>query len=187
MLSAACLTTSVRTSGQDVAVKSNILYDASTTINAGMEFALSPKWTIDISGNYNPWTFSDNRKWKHWLVQPEARWWACNKFMGSFIGLHLLGGQYNVGNIPLDVKFLGTDFSKLDESRFQGWMAGAGFAYGYDWAVSRHMNIEFELGLGVVYSTYDQFECPECGRKEGSGNHFYVGPTKAAISLVYLF
>lgn len=175
------------TDGQNFAVKTNLLYDATTTINAGVEVGLSPRWTLDVSGNYNPWEFSDNRKWKHWLVQPEARWWMCNKFMGSFLGFHALGGQYNVGNIPSDFKFLGTDFGKLEDSRYQGWMLGAGVTYGYDWAVANHFNIEFELGLGVVYSKYDQFECPECGKKQGSGDHFYVGPTKVAISLVYVF
>ena len=41
-----------------LAVKSNLLYDATTTMNLGIEFGLAPKWTLDISGNYNPWTFS---------------------------------------------------------------------------------------------------------------------------------
>lgn len=80
--------------GQNVALKTNVLYDATATVNAGVEFSIAPKWTMDISGNYNGWSFSDNRKWKHWLVQPEIRWWFCNKFMRSFLGFHLLGAQY---------------------------------------------------------------------------------------------
>lgn len=59
---------------QKVAVKTNLLYDATSTINLGTEFGLSPKWTLDVSANYNPWTYSNNKKWKHWLVQPEARY-----------------------------------------------------------------------------------------------------------------
>lgn len=51
--------------GQNVALKTNILYDATATVNAGVEFSVAPKWTMDISGNYNGWNFSDNRKWKH--------------------------------------------------------------------------------------------------------------------------
>ena len=43
----------------------NVLYDATATVNAGVEFSVAPKWTMDISGNYNGWNFSDNRKWKH--------------------------------------------------------------------------------------------------------------------------
>lgn len=48
-----------------MALKTNVLYDATATVNAGVEFSVAPKWTMDISGNYNSWNFSDNRKWKH--------------------------------------------------------------------------------------------------------------------------
>ncbi len=47
---------------QKVALKTNLLYDATSTMNLGFEFGLSPKWTLDVSGNYNPWTFSKNKK-----------------------------------------------------------------------------------------------------------------------------
>ena len=36
---------------QDIALKSNILYDASGTINLGAEVGLAPRWTLDVSGN----------------------------------------------------------------------------------------------------------------------------------------
>ncbi|MGL5261004.1 MAG: DUF3575 domain-containing protein, partial [Bacteroides sp.] len=80
---------------QKAAIKTNVLYDATTTFNLGVEFGLSPKWTLDVSGNYNPWTFDNNKKWKHWFVQPEARYWLCEKFNGHFFGFHAHTGQYN--------------------------------------------------------------------------------------------
>ena len=92
-------------SAQDIAIKTNLLYDISTTINLGAEFRLAPKWTLDLSANYNPFTFSDSKKWKHWMAQPEVRYWLCESFNGHFFGLHLLGGQFNVGNVdfPLGI------------------------------------------------------------------------------------
>ncbi len=65
--------------------------------------------------------------------------------MGSFIGFHALGGSHNIGNVDLDFKFLGTDFSKLKDYRYEGWFVGAGVAYGYTWALSKHWNFEAEL------------------------------------------
>ena len=47
-------------------------------------------------------------------------------------------GHGNVRGIDLDVDFLGTDFSKLKDSRFQGWFVGAGVSYGYDWVLNKH-------------------------------------------------
>lgn len=54
------LALAVQVQAQQVAVKTNLVYDVTTTFNVGVELALSPKWTLDVSGNYNPWTFSDN-------------------------------------------------------------------------------------------------------------------------------
>ena len=78
---------------QDWAVKTNLLHDATTTINLGVEAAVAEKWTIDLSGNWNPFQFSDNKKWKHWMAQPEVRYWTCRKFGGHFFAAHRLVGQ----------------------------------------------------------------------------------------------
>lgn len=180
----ACIGFTYMAMAQKVAVKTNLLYDATTTLNLGAEFGLSPKWTLDVSGNYNPWTFKDNKKIKHWQVQPEARYWFCNKMMGHFVGFHALGGQYNIGGkIPL----LSAVYPEMKEHRYEGFMVGAGIAYGYAWTLAKHWNLEGEIGLGYVYSHYKQFKCEKCGEKEGSGDHHYVGPTKAALNLVYVF
>ena len=173
---------------QKVAVKTNVVYDATANINAGLELGLAKRWTLDVSGNLNVRDMSNGRKWKHWLAQPELRYWLCDRFAGHFFALHLHGGQYNVGGLKNDIKFLGTDFSKLGDYRFQGWFAGAGLAYGYTWILGKHWNLEAELGFGYSYTKYDRFECVGCGKKvEEDKDHHYVGPTKAAINLVYLF
>lgn len=173
---------------QKVAVKTNVVYDAAANVNAGVEFGLAPKWTFDVSGNLNAWDMSHGRKWKHWFAQPEFRYWFCDRFSGHFLGMHLHGGQYNVGGLKNSISFLGTDFSRLGDSRFQGWFAGAGIAYGYSWILNKHWNLEAEIGFGYSYTKYDRFECVGCGRKvEENMDHHYVGPTKAAINLVYLF
>lgn len=174
--------------GQDWAVKTNLLYDATATINAGAEMGIAPKWTVDLSGNLNAWNMGDGKRWKHWLIQPEARYWLCDRFAGHFVGAHLLGGQYNVGGIDTDFEVFGIDFASLKNHRYQGWFAGAGIAYGYSWILGRHWNLEAEIGLGYIYTEYDKFECAGCGKKvkKDKGKH-YVGPTKAALNLVYVF
>lgn len=172
---------------QKAAIKTNLLYDALLNVNAGVEIGLAPKWTLDLSGNYNAWTIHDH-KWKHWLAQPEARYWFCDRFSRHFLGIHALGGMYNVGNIKNNINFLGTDFSKLTDYRFQGWAVGGGIAYGYAFILGKHWNLEAEVGFGYVYTRYDVLQCQDCGRRIASDRpHHYVGPTKAALNLVYLF
>lgn len=175
------------TLAQNVALKTNVLYDATCTLNGGVEVRFAPQWTGDLSGNLNAWTV-DGRKWKHWAVQPEVRYWFCQAFAGHFVGAHLIGGQYNFGNLDMPFRFLGTNYKNLKDYRYQGWMGGAGVAYGYSWILDRHWNIEAEIGIGWVYTRYDRYECADCGRKVDSDRpHNYFGPTKAAINLIYTF
>lgn len=111
------LITGSRVWAQDMALKTNLLYDATTTINLGYEVALNHKTTLDIWINYNPWTlghkwvgikdagsdFVEKRdtKLKHFMIQPEVRWWLCEKFNGHFFGVHIHGGVFDVGAIKM--------------------------------------------------------------------------------------
>lgn len=47
---------------QKIALKSNLLYDATTTMNLGLEFGLARKWTLDVPVNYNPWKPDNGRR-----------------------------------------------------------------------------------------------------------------------------
>ena len=172
---------------QDWAIKTNLLYDATATVNVGVEIGLAPKWTLDVSGNLNAWNWNDHTKWKHWLFQPEARYWFCDRFSRHFIGVHAIGAAFNFGGINNNISFLGTDFSVLKDKRYQGYAYGGGVAYGFAFMLSEHINLELEAGFGYMYLDYDVFDCGNCGRRIGDGNHHYIGPTKAAINLVFVF
>lgn len=167
-------------SAQKVAVKTNLLYDVTTTLNLGAEFRLAPKWTLDVSGNYNPFHFKNDKKMKHWLVQPEARYWLCEAFNGHFFALHALGGQFNVAGMDLGI------FPSFKNNRYQGWMVGAGIGYGYQFVLGKHWNLGFEIGAGWIHADYDKYECPHCGEWKGSDKKDYFGVTKAAVSLIYI-
>ncbi len=178
----------VQLQAQKIAVKSNLLYDLTATVNAGVEIGLAPKWTVDLSGNFNGWDITENKKWKHWAVQPEVRYWFCDRFAGHFVGIHAHGGQYNIGGVDFGLNLFGTDFGKLKDSRYQGWFAGGGIAYGYAWILGKHWNFEAEIGIGYSYTEFDRFECGHCGEKLDTGKpHHYFGVTKTALNLVYVF
>ena len=187
ILSFIALFSAKESSAQEWALKSNLLYDATTTINLGFETALAEKWTFDLSGNWNPFQFEDNMKWKHWLIQPEFRYWTCRKIGGHFFAAHHLGGQYNFGTIDGLPNFLGSDLSQLADHRYEGWYAGAGVGYGYAWMLGKHWNLEAEIGVGATYTNFEKYECPKCGKRVGTDDHIYYGLTKLAINLVYLF
>lgn len=162
----------MKLSAQDIAVKTNGLYWLATTLNAGAEFALNNKMTLDISGAYNPWTFKDDKKMRFWLIQPEMKYWLCEKFEGHFIGLHLHGAQY---------------FGGFAKKRYDGYLAGGGFTYGYDWILSPHWNLEAAIGIGYARLWYKESERIPCLKYSENMHKNYFGPTKVAISLMYIF
>ena len=170
-----------------VGIKTNIIPDALLSPNLGVEIGLAPHWSLDLTGEINFWSVN-HHTWKHWLAQPEARYWFCDRFAGHFLGFHALGGQYNFGNLHNNITFLGSRFKNLTDYRYQGWAAGAGIAYGYAWVLGKHWNLEAEIGIGWLYTRYDKFSCMDCGRKlESNRPHNYVGPTKLALNFEYIF
>ena len=174
----AILLASVNSSlAQKWAVKSNLLYDATATINLGVEAALGPRVTLDISGNYNPWEFGDAR-WKHWLIQPEVRYWLCESFNGHFFGLHAHYAEYNAGGINFNADF--------HRNRYQGHLYGAGLSYGYQWLLGNRWSMEAVLGVGYARLDHSKYPCATCGTIQKSEKKNYFGPTKAAVSIIYI-
>lgn len=179
-----------RAHAQVAGIKTNLLYDATATVNLGVEVGLASKLSLDISGNLNLWTWKNNMKWKHWMVQPELRLWTCQRFAGHFFGVHALAGQFNVGNIPIpkDFRFLGVHYGALANTRYEGWGFGAGLAYGYALPIGKHWNLEAEIGIGALYGIANSFDCDVCNRPLAQNiRKFTPMLTKAAINIVYLF
>ena len=168
---------------QKVAVKTNLLYWATSTPNIGFEFGLGERTTLELSGGYNPWTLnkSENRKFKHFLVAPEFRYWLCEGFQGHFFGIHAGYGEYNISGIGMPFKA-----GITRNNRYQGWGVGAGIAYGYSWIIGKRWNLEATVGVGYIYTEYDKYECRTCGRFKGFDSKHYFGPTKLGISFVYM-
>ena len=134
----------LRTAGPRFAVRTNALYWATASLNAGFEVGLDPRTSWEVAGGYNPWTFGDNRKLKFWTAQTEFRYWLRRRFAGHFFGLHVLYADYNAGG----VKLFG-----MGDRRYEGFLYGAGLSYGYQWVVGRRWNIEAMLGVGYIRNT----------------------------------
>lgn len=174
--------------GPKVAFKTNLLMDALLSPNIGVETPVAPRWTLDFSFEINAWKLSHQRRWKHWFVQPEFRYWIGKRMSGHFLAINATGGQYNVSGVGASLNLLGTDFSAIRDYRFQGWMLGAGIAYGYTWHFTPHWAIEGEIGIGYFGTHYRRYHCKGCGKlDEDHLTHNYYGPTKAAVNLVYAF
>ena len=56
------LTTSGSVKAQDVALKTNLLGWATTSLNAGIEIGTAEKQTAQVFATLNPWTFSGSKR-----------------------------------------------------------------------------------------------------------------------------
>lgn len=178
-----------------LAVKTNLLYDATTTPNVGLEYAFGMRNTIQLVYGLNPWVFNSEthgkRDAKHWVLMPEYRRWLCSKFNGHFFGVHAMGGEFNASNVSLPIPgafFGGENITRgVRDRRYQGDFIGIGATYGYQWILGKHWNLEAEVGVGYGHVWYDKFLCGTCGNKLSEGTTNYVGITKLGISILYLF
>lgn len=179
-----CAQTEIRQlKASGVGLKTNIPYWGTATFNAGIEFRLARKWTLDIEAGLNPFTGKNDdgsygKSLKHLRIHPELRYWFCESFYKHFIGLHIPYVLYNVS----DIKILGTE-----NERHQGWGAGVGLSYGYSWLFSKHWNLEATIGVGYLYLDSEKYPCTNCGSKLENVKKHYFGPTQAAINLIYQF
>ena len=166
-----------------IAAKTNIPHWATVTPNLGVEVLFGDNLTLELSGGYNPFEFGNGQYWKHWVLWPELRYWAWEPFSGHFFGLHGVFAKFDVQGLTIPINKL----APLKERRCQGDFNGIGLSYGYAWIVGNNWLIEATVGGGYARVNYDVFSKGENGFKISEGQKHYFGPTKGAISLVYVF
>lgn len=168
------------------AVKTNVLHDVSTlSLNVAGEYAFRPQWSAELGTSVNFWGSWGGSRLDHVLLEPEIKYWFCEKFSGWFVDAHGIGGYANVGNF-WDFSTIGPRFPDLRNYQLRdAFMLGLGIGGGYDFILNRHWNLELEAGLGYIYTIGNEYDGTTLLLK---GSEFdYVGPTKLAVSIVYLF
>ena len=167
---------------QTLAVKNDLLTGALSSPNLSVEVKLSDRFTLEAGFHYNPFPAGGDKRWKHWFVQPELRYWMCQPFGGHFFGAHLMYGVYNAGDMKLPLGL----FKGVRSSRYEGAFLGLGVSYGYHFILSPRWSIETSLGVGFLHIGYERYRCLHCGEQTGGGYKNFIAPTRAAVSLVYL-
>lgn len=159
--------------GSNVWLKTDIPYWALLVANLGVEVRLSDHWSLDIPVMYSPYTVSPSFRFRIFAVQPSARYWLRADMTGHFFGIHAMGGMFNL--------------SVNDSRRFQdingAW--GGGIDYGYTLRFSKHWGMEFNIGVGYLWSKYETFYNIENGASYNRTTLNYFGITRLGISLIY--
>lgn len=165
------------------ALRTNLLVPA---LNIGAEVPLGERWSVSAD-YYYPWIWPSkmNRNCFEllgWSV--EGRYWFGNdrqpqqRLRGHSVGLYAAAGYY--------------DFERNYQGQ-QGEFVSTGLDYTYAMGIGRRkrLNLEFTLALGYIRSWGRNYTVPGPGGElypePGTVIFDYVGPTKAAVSLVVPF
>ena len=154
------------------------------TPNIAVELPLGQKWSILAEYTFPWWLSRDNSQaWQILKWDIGARWWFSSHnpcrpmdcLRGHFLGIDLSAGYYDI------------------EPSHRGWQGEfqlAGLEYGYSWAFGDHWRLEANIGAGIMLSHYRQYHADAADEHlvfTNSGRLTWLGPTKAGISIKYLF
>lgn len=167
----------IASKAQSVAVKTNLLYDALLIPSLGLEVKLDSSMTFNVSATYCPFSYSSDRKWKNWQVQPEIRYWFRHAFNGPFVGFCTMNGGFNINDIPL---------LSLKYHRVQGRFNGVGITVGWHRIVSPHWSFELSLSAGYLHFHYDKYHSGTFDDQEYEKKFDYVGPMAISFAMVYI-
>lgn len=171
-----------------IAIRTNLAYAASATPNLGFEIPVGDRFSLGLNTGLKPWPRwlawdwdkMVEKKWRHFLIAPEFRFWPSGIYDELFIGADLIYTHYNVGS----VKFPFGMYPAVRNYRLQGDFYGMGVFVGWSWWLSDHFRLEAEAGIGAGYANAKKYECAYCGAELGSHRGPVLIP-KVGINLVY--
>lgn len=162
------------------ALKTNLLYDAILMPSLELEYLINEKWSVAAIGDVAWWSIKPRHQYYQIAtIYPEARWWfkTKNPWHGHYLGMYAGGTWYDLEN---------------GGRGYKGEGGFAGISYGYMFPVGRNLSLEFEVGVGYLYTEYEEYlPVPY----EGTTHYVYqqtsalnyVGPLKLKFSLVWRF
>lgn len=167
----------------------NLLYDALLVPNVGGELYAGRSWSVAGNWMYGWWDTRSRHRW--WRVY--GGWVSLRKWFGRRAAEKPLTGHH----IGVYVQTLTYDFEFGGTGRMGGEPGGnifdrasyaAGLEYGFALPVGRRLNLDFTIGAGYLGGTYYEY-LPIDNHYvwQATKERHWFGPTRAEISLVWLF
>jgi hypothetical protein len=166
-----------------VALRTNLLYDATLSPNLGADVRVDSLWTIGLLVGVNAWDIdkTENKKWRHALFSLRARKYQKYLFQKGYFEGDLIYSHFNVGSTKIPFGL----YSAVKDHRLQGDLVALGGKYGYSWILARDWRVEAEAGVAVGYAWFKEYDCPHCGTFLGNGDRIFLLP-QLGINVVYI-
>lgn len=167
-----------------VALRTNLLYDATLSPNLGVDVRVDSTWTVGLLAGMNAWDIDKekNKKWRHMLFSFRARKYVNDSvFHKGYFEADAIYSHFNVGNVKFPLGLYRT----VRERRLQGDLLALGGKYGYSWILSRDWRIEAEAGVAIGYAWFKEYDCPHCGTYYGKDDRIFLLP-QLGVNIVYI-
>ena len=158
------------TQAQRVAIKTNLTDWMTASPNLSVEFAISSRFTLDLSGTATPFKYKPDFYFRHIRLQPELRYWLLTPLSRHYVGFTAFYSTYDVG---------------YKKRGYFGDSYAAGLTYGYNWILSRRWNFELSAGLGAIHYRLARYT-PGTAHPEPNDAGCIVAPVKLGIAFVYI-
>ena len=157
-----------------LAIKTNLLYDAILMPSLEVEYRIDDRWSVAVEGSVAWW--KRDRRHKYYQIAtilPEGRYWFGTKkpWHGHYVGVFAGGSWYDLEN---------------GERGYKGEFFTTGVSYGYMFPIGRSLSIEAGLGVGFLYTTYEEY-LPIDGHYvyQQTSRTNWFGPVKVKLALVW--
>ena len=167
-----------------VALRTNLLYDATLSPNLGVDVRVDSTWTVGLLAGMNAWDIDKekNKKWRHMLFSFRARKYVNDSvFHKGCFEADAIYSHFNVGNVKFPLGL----YKTVRERRLQGDLLALGGKYGYSWILSRDWRIEAEAGVAIGYAWFKEYDCPHCGTYYGKDDRIFLLP-QLGVNIVYI-
>lgn len=216
------------------ALKTNLLFDAATFLNAEVEVPIRRRWSVMAEVVWPWWLQRSHNRWcnemgsvslegrfwfRPWDYHSTFRHWRDSRrapLTHGFVGVYAAGGYYDF-QLPKTYDYPeGLSQYEYYRKGRQGEFLSAGLTLGVARYIGRRARFEASVGVGAAYTEYRTYHidsntevAPDRDKHlwrdehEGkydllgwmnfhdhhprsNGRYFWVGPTKAKLSIVWL-
>lgn len=168
-----------------LAIKTNLLYDAASVLNFGIEAPIRDRWSVAFDWVCPWWSSYEKQKYLQIMYGSlEGRYWFGNRenrpqLTGWFAGIAAGGGVYD----------LMYDAMNGIQGEFSTCSAVAGFAHAIN--SSGTLRMEYSIGFGWMGTEYvkywwDEYDYTLVAPSPQVWKTNWLGPTKVQVSLVYM-
>lgn len=164
------LATSIGASSQHIALKTNLAHWGTASPNLSAEFVFNENISLDFGVTANPFDF-DRFKTRFYLIQPEVRYWFGRPMAQHFVGINGSMAQYDL---------------RHHSTNYYGDAFMCGISYGYVFVLSRHWNLEANIGIGWIHTRYKKWTSPDGIPEVPNHKKDLIAPTRIGITLSYI-